>query len=72
MSKKKHKYTSHDIQNEMQIMAHGIMRKIARIIQDCKCYAIMADECTDFSNKEQIRCVTTNLEDHEISLVFMK
>ncbi len=50
------------------------MRKIARIIQDYKCYAIMADECTDISNKEQfticIRCVTTHLEDHEYFIGF--
>ena len=70
MSKKTNRYTSHVIQNEcMQIMAHEIMRKIAGIIRKCKCYTIMADECTDVSSKEQfticIRCVTKNLEDHE-------
>ncbi len=70
MNKKTDRYTSPVIQNEcMKIMAHEIMRKLAGIIRECKCYTIMADECTDISNTEQfticIRCVTKNLEDHE-------
>ena len=38
-------------------------------IRDSACYAIMADECTDISNKEQfticMRWVGEDLEDHE-------
>lgn len=53
----------------MQIMALQIIRKIRDIIRSCHCFTIMADECTDISNKEQfticIRCVTEDLQDHE-------
>jgi hypothetical protein len=63
MKKKTNKYTSPCIQNEsLQIMALQIIRKVAGIIHKCNYYTIMADECTDISNKEQfticIRCVT--------------
>ena len=70
MKKKTNKYTSPQIQNEcLEIMALQIVRKIGTIIRDCSYYVIMADECTDVSNKEQfticIRCVDDDLNDHE-------
>ena len=70
MSKKTNKYTSGDVQNEvLQIMALNILRDVAASIKTSGWYTIMADECTDVSNKEQfvicIRWVDTDLCDHE-------
>ena len=67
MEKKTNKYTSHDIQNEcLKIMA---LRALSKEICESSCYTIMADECTDTSNKEQfticIRWIDENLIDHE-------
>ena len=70
LKKKTDKYVSHDIQNEyLQIMALRIVREISSNIRNAGCYTLMADECTDISNKEQfticIRWVDEDLEDHE-------
>lgn len=70
IGKKTDKYMCHDIQNEcLKIMALHIVRDIAKLIRESACYAIMADECTDLSNKEQfticIRWVGHDLKDHE-------
>ena len=55
MAKKTDKYTSPDIQNEiLQIMALHILWVIALKIHKGQFYAIMVDECTDASNKEQL------------------
>ncbi|KAJ8024361.1 Kinesin heavy chain [Holothuria leucospilota] len=55
MKKKRDKYTSHDIQNEIvRIMATDILRNIADSVSDAKFFSILADECTDASNKEQL------------------
>ena len=68
--KKKCKYTSHEIQNEcLQIMAMHIVRRLSQAIRTAAYFAVMADECTEFSNKEQfticIRWVGDDLVDHE-------
>ena len=70
LKKKTNKYISHDVQNEyLQIMALRIIRELSSNIREAGCYTIMADECTDISNKEQfticIRWVDEGLEDHE-------
>ena len=70
MKKESCKYTSHDIQNEcLKIMALRILRDVSKRIQKSACFAVMADECTDISNKEQfticIRWVTDALEVQE-------
>ena len=70
MRKKSNKYTSPVIQNEcLQIMALRIIRQVSQNIRDSACYTIMADECTDKSNKEQfticMRWVGEDLQDHE-------
>ncbi|KAL5460140.1 hypothetical protein EMCRGX_G033567 [Ephydatia muelleri] len=71
MKKKTNKYTSGDIQNEfLQVMALHILRNICSDIVKNGFYTIMADECTDVSNKEQfmvcIRWVdNTTLIHHE-------
>ena len=55
LEKKTQKYTSHDIQNEIiEIMAHKILRTIIEQIKNQEFYGIMADECTDVSNTEQL------------------
>ena len=45
------------------------MRDLSKKIRNSSCYTIMADECTDTSNKEQfticMRWVDHNLNDHE-------
>ena len=70
ITKKTDKYTSPIIQIEcMQIMALNIVRKKADKICKGLCYSIMADECTDITNKEQFticfRWIDSNLQDHE-------
>ncbi|XP_003388962.1 PREDICTED: zinc finger MYM-type protein 1-like [Amphimedon queenslandica] len=48
------KYTSGEIQNEiLQIMGNSILRKISKHVHDNAYYALMADEVTDSSNREQ-------------------
>ncbi len=61
---------SHDIQNEqMEIMAHAVLRKLLCAIKSRKYYAISMDETTDISTKEQVsicfRTVDDNFEIHE-------
>ena len=54
LSKKSNKYTSHDIQDTiLKEMAHKILRDIGQNIHDGGLFSIMADECTDCSNKKQ-------------------
>ena len=70
MEKKTSKYTSGDIQNELlQLMALSILRDIGASMKNSGWYTVMADECTDVSNKEQfvicIRWVDADLVDHE-------
>ncbi|KAJ8032513.1 Zinc finger MYM-type protein 1 [Holothuria leucospilota] len=55
MKKKRDKYTSRDIQNEIvRIMATDILRDIADSVSDAKFFSSLADECTDAFNKEQL------------------
>ena len=55
LSKETDKYTSHDIQNEMiKIMGLHILRQVCEKMRDSGWYTIMADECTDVANKEQL------------------
>ena len=69
LEKKKNKFTSPDIQNELiNIMAQQILREIISKFQS-KYYAIMIDEATDASNSEQVvivfRWVNESLDVHE-------
>ena len=53
MEKKHNKYSFGDIQNEaLQIMALSILREISSSLRESGWFTIMADECTDVSNKE--------------------
>ena len=69
LTKKTNKNTSHDIQDELlgQI-ARKILIDIVDNIRNGGFFTIMADECTDCSNKEQftinLRWVDSKLQDH--------
>ena len=70
MAKKTNKYTSAAMQNEcLEVTTLQIVRKICSDVAFNVFYTIMADECTDVSNKEQfmtcLRWVDKNLVDHE-------
>ena len=48
-------YLSHDIQNEiLQLMSHSIIRSIVANIQRARYFAVIADESTDISTKQQL------------------
>ena len=70
LAKKTNKYTSPDVQNEcLELISLHILREVSKNIAAASCYSVMADECTDCSNKEQftvnIRWVDQQLRDHE-------
>ena len=70
LSKKTEKYTSADVQNEMlNVMAVHVLRDVVASIQSAPFYALMVDETTDISNKEQVvfclRWVDKSLDTHE-------
>jgi len=56
MEKKRERYMSHEIQNELiKLMALQIQRKIATDLQSTEFISVMIDECTDVQNQEQVR-----------------
>ena len=70
LEKKKDKYTSPQIQNQLiKIMALRILRSVVSAIKVVPFFTIMADETTDCTNKEQlvlmIRWVDQDLMVHE-------
>ena len=70
LDKRGDKYLSPDIQNEViQLMSSSILQEITANLQAAKYFAIMADECVDISNCEQLtvclRWVDNSLEVHE-------
>ena len=70
LTRRVNKYTSPEVQNDcLQLMTLHILRDVSSKIAECSCYSIMADECTDCSNKEQftinIRWVDEELKEHE-------
>ena len=74
LERKDDKYTSHEIQNEIiSIMANNVIRDLVADIRG-GFFAIIADEYTDVSNKEQlticIRWIDKSLEVHEDFLGF--
>lgn len=75
MSRTKYKWISHDIGNEiLTLMAMAVRRKLLSAIRKQPFYAIMADETTDVSRKEQMslnfRYVDESLVVHESFLGF--
>ena len=70
LAKRTNKYTSPDVQNEcLKLMALHIICDISKNIAAASCYSVMADKCTDCSNKEQftvnIQWVDEQLKEHE-------
>ena len=71
MNRRTDNYMSPQIQNEcLKLMALNILRMIGKCIHESGVYfSIMADECTDISNKEQfticLRWVGKDLKDNE-------
>ena len=70
LKKESGKYTHPEIQNEcLQLMSLTILREISKNIQNSVYYAIMANEVTDSSNKEQfvvcLRWADQDLVAHE-------
>ena len=70
LEKKADKYTSPDIQNELlKLMSHAILRVVAGRLQQADFFTIMADECVDGANKEQLalcfRYVDEDVRVHE-------
>ena len=71
------KYTSHEIQNELiAILASRVIQDLVSNIQKAIFFAIICDEYTDISNKEQlticIRWVDDSLVAHEDFIGFIK
>lgn len=63
LEKKKEKYTSTDIQNEMLlVMALKILRDVAAHIREDGFFSIMVDETTDQSNREQVVIVIRHVD----------
>ena len=70
LEKKTNNYVSPVIQNEcLKIMCLQLLRQVSSCIQEKGFYSIMADECSDASNKEQcticIQWVDESLTNHE-------
>ena len=70
LERKKDKYVSPQIQNEiLSIMGTTVLREIASAIRRARYFALMADEVTDSSNKEQVvicfRSVDEEFQCHE-------
>jgi len=54
LAKKTNKYTSPDVQNDfLKLMALHILHDVSKNIAAASFFSVMADECTDCSNKEQ-------------------
>jgi len=73
LSRKRYKYTSKDIQNEiLKLMATEVLDQIATNIQSADFfYTVMADESTDASNKEQVViviCLVDQVHDDFVQL----
>ena len=69
--KSKHsKWTSHEIQDEqMEMMANDVLRRILKLVREREFYAVIVDETTDVSTHEQVsislRTVSDDFEIHE-------
>ena len=74
LERKEDKYTSHEIQNEItgiSIMANNVIRNLVADIRG-GFFALIADEYTDISNKEQLTiCIRWIDKHHEVSEDFL-
>ena len=65
LKKKKGKYTSHEVQNEiLKVMALRVLREISANLHSIEFYTIKVDECTNVSNQEQVVAVLRWVDDH--------
>lgn len=73
-SGKRNKYTSPTIQNDVIECCNTIiLRKIAKKVNESKCYSVLADETTDISTKEQLAiCVRYISEDNMLNEDFLQ
>ena len=70
IQRKKDKYTSPEMSNEMlKVMSLQVISEISTLLHGAQFYTVMADETTDVSNCEQvticIRWVSASFEVHE-------
>ena len=64
LDKSARKHTAPENQNEMlEMMAHGVLRRILEDIHGSPFLAVMVDEATDKSNKEQLTLVVRWISD---------
>ena len=73
LEKKKIKYTSHDIQNEIvKLMALYVLRNMSQILQHSPFLTLMMDETTDVSNNVQVVVVMRRVsESFEVNEEFL-
>ena len=65
LKKKKGKYTSHEVQNEiLKVMALRVLQDISANLHSTEFYTIKVDECTNASNQEQVVAVLRWVDDH--------
>uniref|UniRef100_A0A2S2P594 Repressor of the inhibitor of the protein kinase n=1 Tax=Schizaphis graminum TaxID=13262 RepID=A0A2S2P594_SCHGA len=71
---KRNKYTSPTIQNDVIECCNTIiLRKIAKKVNESKCFSVLADETTDISTKEQLAiCVRYISEDNMLNEDFLQ
>ena len=70
LQRKVNKYTSHEIQSDLlKVMATHVSRDINTCLQQSPFLAVMVDETSDVSNREQmttvVRSTTNHFEVHE-------
>lgn len=75
LASKSNKWTSHDIQDEiLKTLSHAVLREILKEVQNAAFFAIIIDETSDASRKEQlsfvVRVVSDNLIPEEYFLGF--
>lgn len=71
---KRNKYTSPTIQNDIIESCNTILlRKIAKKVNESKCFSVLADETTDISTKEQLAiCVRYVSDDNMLHEDFLQ
>ena len=64
LDKSAHKHTAPENQNEiLELMAHHVLKRILEDIQNSPFLALMIDEATDISKKEQLTLVMSWISD---------
>ncbi len=72
LAKKADKYTSPEIQNELlTLMSRAILRVVAGHLQQAEFFTIMADECVDCGNNEQLVVCFRYVDDLDVNEEFV-